>query len=75
VHKLRAQLKRLKSEAKDELWGELKIKDPEKNLLRYQLKDYKKGRKKDELELKKLQASLFKEQAVLSDLRMVYATA
>jgi hypothetical protein len=75
VHELRAQLKRLKSEAKDELRGELKIKDAEKNLLRNQLKDSEKGRKKDELELKKLQASLSKEQAVLSDLRMVYATA
>jgi hypothetical protein len=33
------------------------------------------GRKKDTLELKKLQASLAKEQAALNDTRIIYATA
>jgi hypothetical protein len=39
------------------------------------LKDYEKSQKKDELELKRLQASLAKEQAALSSTRMIYATA
>jgi hypothetical protein len=74
VSELRSQLKHLKSKAKDKLRGELKIKDVEKNLLQNQVKDYKKGRKKDELELKQLQASLLKEQGTLSDTRTIYAT-
>jgi hypothetical protein len=39
------------------------------------VKDYEKGQKKDELEIKKLQASLLKEQTTLSDTRMIYAMA
>jgi hypothetical protein len=59
-YELRAQLKRLKSI---------------KKLLQNQVKGYEKGRKKDELELKKLQASLAKEHAALSNTRMIYAMA
>jgi hypothetical protein len=39
------------------------------------VKDYEKGQNKDELEIQKLQASLLKEQATLSDTRMIYAMA
>jgi hypothetical protein len=46
-----------------------------KKLLWNQFKDYEKGWKKDELELKKLQASLAKEQDALSNTRMIYAMA
>jgi hypothetical protein len=71
VSELKLQLRRESTQLKDELKGQLKVKESEKAELRRRNKLYKRGQKSDDAEVSKLQVALGKEKELVSSSRSI----